>query len=154
TCLSYEVSAMRFATWNIMKAGANHTLRRMDLLRELAWDIIALQEVTPAAWTVLVDAHIAESCYYTLQAFDITPTGQQPHGVALLARTGLQLANPELIPNLLKPERGIAAQVAGLARSLTVTSWHAPNAAGEGVAVKMRGYRGMTDWLNGKTGPL
>jgi exonuclease III len=137
-----------------MKAGAGHTMRRLELLKSIEWDVLALQEVSPAAWTVLANSQLAEHAYYSLQTFNSTPNGQQPHGVALLARSGLQLSHPELIPGLSKPERGIAARLVGLHIVVTVARWHAPNAAGEGVAVKMQGYRGITNWLNAKDASL
>ena len=76
-----------------------------------------------------------------------------PHGSALVARRDVRLRDGALIAGVPKPQRGVRA-VADLGdRSVAVASWHAPNAAGEGVGVKMQGYRAINAWMCEVAGP-
>jgi endonuclease/exonuclease/phosphatase family metal-dependent hydrolase len=145
---------MRFATWNIRKCSADQATRRLALLRTLAWDVLALQEVSPAAWTVLRDSTIAPARAYAFELAGACLSGRQPHGAALLAQNGYRLAEPRLIPGLPKAERGLTATLMGLPLPVAVASWHAPNAASEGVQVKMAGYRALLAWLNAVPGAV
>ena len=53
-----------------------------------------------------------------------------------------------------KTERALVARTTVGGKPVTVASWHAPNAAGEGVDTKMRAYRGIIDWLGTAGGPI
>jgi len=145
---------IRVATWNLKRPGTEQARRRVDFLNSRDWDIVTLQEVTPRAWDVIVESGIAESGLYTLHDLEIAPLGNHPHGVALLARNGFSLSAPELIPDLPKAERALAASTTVENLPVTGAGWHAPNAAGEGVKTKMQGYRGISDWLNTISGPV
>lgn len=144
---------MRFATWNLRYPGTEQAHRRVAFLNRCDWDVIALQEVSRRAWDVITESGIAQSCVYTLEGFEVSPLGTRPHGVALLARNGFVLSAPQLVPSLPKIERMLAATITVGSTPVTVASWHAPNAAGEGVTTKMQGYRGIVDWLNTLHGP-
>jgi exonuclease III len=120
---------MRFASWNLKRPGSEQARRRVNFLRSRDWDIAVLQEVSPRAWEVIVESGVAESDLYTLRDFDIAPPGNYPHGVALLARNGFRLSAPELIPNLPKAERALAATTTMGGVPVTIAGWHAPNAA-------------------------
>ncbi len=143
--------AMRFATWNLRYCGKDQAQRRVDFLEGWDWDVIALQEVSGRAWDGITKSGIAESGYYALEGFGLTPQGRS-HGAALLARNGFWLSRSQLIPHLPKSERALAAVASVGDTAVTVASWHAPNAAGEGVTTKMKGYRGILDWLKGISG--
>lgn len=148
------IPSLRFATWNLRYSGRDHSLLRANFLRNTDWDVIALQEVSKTAWEVLTAEDIAESGFYTLADFALEPAGSRPHGVAMLARNGFRLSDPRVLEGLPKTERALACTLNGLSEPVTVASWHAPNAAGEGVKVKMQGYQAITDWLQGLAGPV
>lgn len=141
---------VRIANWNLRYSAVAHTRRRIAYLQTLDWDILTLQEVSQKAWGEFEKSGLFKSGYYTLEEFDLEPQGYRKHGVAILARHGLTLSKPHLIPNLPKPERALSVQVDGLATPLEVISWHAPNAAGEGSETKMQAYRAVSSWLTGK----
>ena len=144
---------MRFATWNIKNTGKEHAYRRVQFLSDWPWDILALQEVSPTAWEIIRNSGLSESGIYTFDGFNLTPIGKRPHGVAILARHGYQLGEPRLISNLPKAERALTAITKTSDSYVNLISWHAPNAAGEGVEVKMQGYRGILNGLNALQGP-
>ncbi|MFZ1398279.1 MAG: endonuclease/exonuclease/phosphatase family protein [Candidatus Promineifilaceae bacterium] len=141
---------VRIASWNLRYSAVAHTRRRIAYLQTLDWDVLSLQEVSRKAWEELKQSGLMESGCYTLEEFGLTPGGYRPHGAAILARHGLTLHDPRLVPDLPKPERALSVQVAGLAIPLEVISWHAPNAAGEGPETKIQAYRAVTSWLTGK----
>lgn len=141
---------VRVANWNLRYSAAAHTRRRIAFLQTLDWDILALQEVSEKAWAEFKQSGLFESGCFTLEEFGLLPQGFRKHGAAVVARHGLTLQEPRLIPGLPKPERALAVQVEGLAMPLEVISWHAPNAAGEGAPIKMQAYRAVSSWLTGK----
>lgn len=145
---------MRLATWNLNRPGSERSRRQMDFLRNIDWDVIALQEATPKAWDVITERNIADSGFYALDGFGIAPLDKNPHGVALLARNGFRLSRPQLIPGLPKAERALTAEITVDNELVTIASWHAPYAAGGRVATKMQGYRGIVNWLATVSGPI
>lgn len=141
---------VRIANWNLRYSAVAHTWRRIAYLQTFDWDILTLQEVSQKAWTEFKKSGLFESGYYTLEGFSLEPQGYRKHGVAILARHGLTLRQPRLIPGLPKQERALFVQVDGLATPLETISWHAPNAAGEGSKTKMQAYRALISWLTDK----
>jgi hypothetical protein len=145
---------MRFASWNIRYCGTEGARRRIAFLEGRDWDVLALQEVSRRAWDVIADSGIAEASAYALEMFEPTPLRMRHHGVVLLARNGFRLSNPKSILGLPKVERALVARTGSGDAPITVASWHAPNAAGEGVATKMQGYQGIVDRLGTVSGPI
>ena len=130
---------LSIATWNLkFNSAPSRTLSYLDHAR---WDVACLQEVSISAsawlcqregWTVI------DGLKLTAQQ----PTaGKRPHAAAIVARNGWRLESPGVVADTPTPGRGVS----GVARRdddvLSVISWHAPNAAGEGVRTKMAGYR-------------
>jgi exonuclease III len=145
----------RFGTWNVyfMTRGEQASRSKVTFLKTFAWDVLALQEVTESAWAVFQELELGSSY---LHAFDYAPDSKRSamsHGAALIARHGLELTEPRLFDGLPKPERGLGATVQLGHRKIKVGSWHAPNASGDGVDVKMQGYRGFTNWVTSQQGP-
>lgn len=145
---------MRFASWNLKYCGAEETHRRMDFLNRSDWDVVALQEVSRRAWEVISESGIAQRSAYALEMFELTPLRKRHHGVALLTRNEFQLSTPKLIAGFPKAERALVARTIVGDTPVTVASWHAPNAAGEGVTTKMQGYRSIGEWLRVVSGPI
>jgi len=76
-------------------------------------------------------------------------------GCGILLRPGSAVLSHGVINSLPKPQRGLWARVALPAGpELTVVSWHAPNRAGDGLAVKMAAFAAMSDWLANVPGPV
>ena len=51
---------LRFATWNLKYSDGKESFRRLDFLKSLEWDVIALQEVSSAAWQVFSENGLTE----------------------------------------------------------------------------------------------
>jgi len=145
---------MRFASWNLRYCGVEGARRRVDYLRSIDWDVLALQEVSRRAGEVIKESGIAESEAYALDLFETIPVGTRHHGAALLTCNGFKLSAPKLILGLPKAERVLVAKTTLGDTHTTIASWHAPNAASEGVVTKMQGYQGIVDWLGGSSGPI
>lgn len=78
----------------------------------------------------------------------------RPHGVAIVARHGWHLVDPSAIVGTPKPGRGVHARARRGDKAVSVISWHAPNAAGEGVKTKMAGYQALIVATGAIDGPL
>ncbi|MFN8027351.1 MAG: hypothetical protein U0W40_13635 [Acidimicrobiia bacterium] len=121
--------------------------READLLASSDWDVALLQEVNSKAWAAVSNL---ERVSGAVSAFDDgfpTLDGKRPHGVALLVRDGLALTDPEPLTGLPRPGRGMGATVEGWDVPISVCSWHAPNAAASGPAIKMQGYLAFLGWI-------
>jgi len=145
---------MKIISWNLRYSSKQSSFSRVDALRKLDWDLIALQEVSRNAWKVFVESGIFDEGYFPLESFGLRPPDYRVHGAAIIARNGYKISNPQLIPNIPKVERAIAARVMNDGKEFTLVSWHAPNASSEGVAVKMKGYQGITNYIGGLDGPI
>lgn len=135
---------LTFASWNInLTGGSNAARRKLTAVQHLAWDVLALQEVTPVAASVFAAAD-----------FDswLCPPATQKHSVALASRNGVVLSTPALMTDLEVPERGLwaSATVGGL--NVEVGSLHVTNAADGKAKIKQQHYVALTQWL-GTDGP-
>ena len=140
------------ATWNLKFNSAPG--RTLSYLGQARWDVACLQEVSGSAsawleqrddWTVIDGLKLTEQ----------QPTaGKRPHAAAIVVRNGWRLASPGVVADTPTPGRGVT----GIARRdhdvVSIISWHAPNAAGEGVRTKMAGYRAGIAAIAAITGPL
>ncbi|WP_425155509.1 endonuclease/exonuclease/phosphatase family protein [Candidatus Palauibacter sp.] len=140
---------IRVVSWNLKYPGT----RRAGRIAELEWDLLLLQEVTRKAADSL-KAEVAPSS----SAFGIdwlsAPHGRA-HGAAILTRGGFAIAEAESLLDLPMRERGVGAVIRGPGGvEFRAVSWHAPNAAGQGVEFKMTGYTGIISYLERLTGPV
>jgi len=134
---------VRILTWNINCFVPWRTGEKAALLGALDWDVALLQEVGREPFERLMrgDAlHGAEALALTGGEHHA-----RPHGCAILSRVG-PLADLEVLEGLPISERFLAATVAVDGVPVRVATWHAPNAAGDGVATKMLGYREVAAW--------
>ena len=143
---------LRFATWNLNYSDEKESFRRLDFLKSLEWDIVALQEVSSIAWQVFSENGLTKGGFCSLEGFGVD--SPKAYGVALLVQNGFSLRDPELLPGNPQIRRALAAKLYGLENPADVLSWHAPNAAGSGAKVKMKGYKAIIGWINSKRGPI
>ncbi len=59
---------------------------------------------------MITESGIADTSFYALDGFGIKPHSQYPHGVALLARNGFGLSEPQLVSGQPKAERALVAK--------------------------------------------
>jgi hypothetical protein len=144
---------LRVATWNLRWNGGNMAVEReVELLADRDWDVAMLQEVNPKAWAALAARGMTDGAVSAFDRRFPRLDGDHPHGVALLVRDGLQLIDPELVRGLPRPGRGIGATLSGWTVPVSVCSWHVPNAAQSGPAVKIQGYLGFLGWITTQRG--
>lgn len=143
-----DATRLKMATWNLRWNGSSATVQReIELLTHSDWDVAALQEVSPRAWAALEAAGLAAGAVSVFDGRVPSPDGTRPHGVALLVRNGLGLVEPAPVLGLPRPGRGVGATLTGWDVPVSVCSWHAPNAASSGPAIKMQGYLGFLGWI-------
>ena len=88
---------LRFATWNLNYSDeGKESYRRLDFLKSLEWDVVALQEVSSEAWQVFSENGLTEGGFCSLEGFGVD--SQKAYGVALLVQNGFSLRDPELLP--------------------------------------------------------
>jgi endonuclease/exonuclease/phosphatase family metal-dependent hydrolase len=147
-------AALRVATWNVRWNGGQKTVaREAELLAATPWDVAMLQEVNLNAWQAFGACGLADGGVSAFDGSFIAPDGKRPHGVALLVRNGLRLTDAVAIAGLPRPGRGVGATLMGWEVPMSVASWHAPNAAASGPAIKMQGYLGFLGWIARQQGP-
>jgi endonuclease/exonuclease/phosphatase family metal-dependent hydrolase len=141
-------SRLRVLTWNLRwSGGRNVVAAEADALAELAWDVALLQEVNPRAWQALNERELSARGVSAFDFPDKSPDGKRPHGVAMLVRGNLGPADIAPLTGLPRPGRGIGATLTGWEVPVSVCSWHAPNAASVGPAIKMQGYLAFLGWI-------
>jgi len=150
--MSERKNRLRFATWNLKASSWEHSRRRLEFLKSIDWDVIALQEVSEKAWTIFSEGGLTEGGLYTFEGFGLEKTSRS-HGVALLVQNGFSLSEPDLLPENSQIGRTLAAKLHGLQQTVNVLSWHAPNAASSGAAFKMSSYKTIIGWSNSVKGP-
>jgi endonuclease/exonuclease/phosphatase family metal-dependent hydrolase len=140
------------ATWNLKFNSTPD--RTLSYLQHARWDIACLQEVSRSAsallghrenWTVVDGLKLASQ---ELSSW------KRPHATAIVARNGWRLEDSGVVADTPTPGRGVRALVRRDDEFVSVISWHAPNAAGEGVETKMAGYRAVVTAIGATDGPL
>jgi endonuclease/exonuclease/phosphatase family metal-dependent hydrolase len=131
------------ATWNLRCTGNESTsARKIDHLAESRWDVACLQEVNGPASMVLADRD-----WSVVNGLDLASKyvsdWKNPHGAVVVSRNGWVLGPGDLVTDTPTPGRGVATTAVNSGERLSVISWHAPNASGEGRQVKMAGYRAV-----------
>lgn len=123
----------------------------VDALDDMAWDVAVLCEVKPKSRKVL-EGRYSASAY----ASDLVDDRRHPFSTAVLARSGLDVADAHLVvgtrpdgPKVV-PDKAIAVTVLGAERPVTVVGFHAPYAAGasENKFGKQDAYRQLISYIN------
>lgn len=134
------MTKLRVLFWDVRNGGD----RKLALIERIDADVVLLLAVSRTSarnWSQRWHGH-----YHCAAALDTVTTNQKrPHGAMIASRWPLQQAEP--ITELSRPERGLIATTDLDGRPLTLISWGAPNAAGEGYPTKMAAYRHMTSLL-------
>lgn len=143
----------RFVSWNLdWWQRRPEQVPRRSLLESYDADVVALQEVQGSVAKSLRELHPRPSIF----SQEVHPGATWAWmGCGLLLRTGTRVLDSGVVSTLPKPQRSVWARVEVPSRGkLTVVSWHTPNAAGDGRAVKMAAYSAMSEWLQQAPRPL
>jgi len=135
--------AMRVVTWNINCFVPWRTGEKAALLGALDWDVALLQEVGREPFERLMRIDGVEGA----EALALTGGAhhRRPHGCAILSRVG-PVGDLEVLEGLTIGERFLAGTVELDGVPVRVSAWHAPNGPGDGLALKMSGYREIAAW--------
>src|SRR4051794_35544404 len=123
---SAEISKMRVVSWNIAFRGSKAAERQGELLRELAPDLILLQEVNPSSSTLLREAAGAD---WIVSASDL-PT-RKPDDLPM-RRRGVAIAGhgPRpcswLLDGIRQSERILIIEAQAEGTPFIAVSYHAP----------------------------
>ncbi|MBL8775496.1 MAG: endonuclease/exonuclease/phosphatase family protein [Acidimicrobiales bacterium] len=111
-----------------------------------------LQEVKGGVAKAVRAAHPG-TCVFSQEVFEEATWGWM--GCGVLLRRGAEILDCGVVGGLPKPQRSLWARVRRPdGQEVTAVSWHTPNAAGDGVAVKMAAYSSMSEWLASAPRPL
>jgi endonuclease/exonuclease/phosphatase family metal-dependent hydrolase len=117
---------LRFISWNIH--GRNHVSHQLELLRTTAGDLVALQEVTIAAYQELVASKL-----YAWSAFSLDIRPPQPNegpgrrlGCALFGQAPFRLKQSFLLESAPLPERTLIVEADSPTGPLNLVSFHTP----------------------------
>jgi exonuclease III len=132
-------------SWNVNSFTWRRNASKIALLASLPWDVALLQECSAATYRELRSALAVDGvCALDLHRDTVHDV---PIGAAILSRVGV-LTDAQVLESLPLPERFLAATVKIEGNPVRVASWHAPNAAGDGVGRKMAAYEQLTRWAN------
>jgi len=138
---------VRVLSWNINCFTPERTEHKAALLAALDWDVALLQEVARAPFERLMRIEGVDG------AEALASTGgehhRRPHGAAILSRIG-PLRDLQTLSSLPITERFLAASIDVDGVPVRFAAWHAPNAAGDGVETKMRGFHDVAAWARGE----
>lgn len=143
----------RIASWNL-DYWRRHPERvaKQSLLDQVGADVIALQEVRGAQARQFAATHAGPTVF----SHDLHPGATlRWMGCGLLVNAGAKVHAAGVVASLPKPQRSVWARVALPGQgAVTIVSWHAPNAAGDGREVKMTAFAAISAWLRTAERPL
>lgn len=143
---------MRALTWNLNWRRRGPAAPQLELIERCAADVVLLQEVAGALVDQLRTVCRGDSSF----SQELHPEATlRWMGCAVLLPAGGEICEHGLIWGLPKPQRGLWARVAlPGGQELLAVSWHSPNAARDGRAVKEAAYAEMHRWLADAPRPL
>src|SRR5437762_8656061 len=150
---SYPVIILRVrvVSWNVQFRGAEAAKRQGDLLRELAPDLMLLQELNPGSSAILADAAGADWMVRAidLRAAEPDDTPVRRRGVAIAGRGLLLLCRSWLLDKIRLPERVllIETQTPPEGTPFIAASYHAPPGVSWGL-VKPQQAVAFAYWLS------
>lgn len=141
------MTPLRVLFWDVRVGGE----RRLPLIERIDADVVLLLAVSTAsarAWS-----RRWEGRWHTVAGLDLVSSPQQrPHGAMIASRW--PLSDVRVVDALHRPERGLIVTTATPGGPLTLVSWGAPYASGNGRDVKMAAYDHMTEVLPRQPAPL
>jgi hypothetical protein len=145
---------VRVVSWNIAFRGPEAAKRQGGLLRELAPDLMLLQELNPGSSAVLRDAAGAD---WMVSAIGLRTPGPDEtplrrHGVAI-AGHGLPPCRSWLLDGILLSERILFIETQTDGTPFVAVSYHAPPGVNYGI-VKPQQAVAFACWLSTQNGPL
>jgi endonuclease/exonuclease/phosphatase family metal-dependent hydrolase len=146
---------VRVVSWNVHFRGPEAAKRQGDLLRELAPDLMLLQELNPGSSAILADAAGAD---WMVRAIDLRAAepGDTPvrrRGVAIASR-GLAPGCSWLLEKIRLPERMLLTEIqTSEGMPFIAVSYHAPPGVSWGL-VKPQQAVAFAYWLSSQNGPL
>lgn len=145
---------MRVVSWNVAFRGPNTANRQGDLLRQLAPDLILLQELNPGSSELLADAAGAD---WMVRAIDLRApepddSPVRRRGVAI-AGHGLRPHRSWLLDGIRLSERILLIETKIEGTPFIVSSYHAPPGVTWGI-VKPRQAVALASWLSTQNAPL
>jgi exonuclease III len=138
---------VRVVSWNIAFRGSKPAKRQGGLLRELAPDLMLLQELNPSSSAVLADAAGAD---WMVSAINDTPVRRR--GVAI-AGHGPRPGRSWLLDGIRLPERVLFIETQTEGTPFIAVSYHAPPGVSWGI-VKPQQAVAFSSWLSTQNGPL
>jgi len=162
------MAELRFVSWNLNNFSQARGADKVELLRDLRWDVAALQECGRRTYELILSTL---GDVDGVHALDVTPSSRRRnhYGCALLSRVG-PFSNPRVwpapprpadVPEAPFPESCLFASIDTRDRHLTAVSFHAPHAAGRSqsertwrIARKNAAYRQLVEGLNATTGTV
>ena len=153
---SYPVIILRVrvVSWNVHFRGPEAAKRQGDLLRELAPDLMLLQELNPGSSAILADAAGADWMVRAidLRAAEPDDTPVRRRGVAIAGR-GLLFCRSWLLDKIRLPERILLIETQTEGTPFVAVSYHAPPGVNWGI-VKPQQAVAFASWLSRQNGPL
>jgi endonuclease/exonuclease/phosphatase family metal-dependent hydrolase len=145
---------MRVVSWNLAFRGPKAAKRQGDLLRQLAPDLMLLQELNPGSSTALANAAGAD---WMVRAIDLRnpesdDSSVRRRGVAI-AGHGQPPRRSWLLKEIRLPERILLIETQTERRSFIAVSYHAPPGVKWGI-IKPRQAVAFASWLVAQNGPL
>jgi endonuclease/exonuclease/phosphatase (EEP) superfamily protein YafD len=149
-----RIGEVRVVSWNIAFRGPKAAKRQGDLLRELAPDLMLLQELNPGWSALLADAAGAD---WMIRAIDLRTSEPDDspvrrRGVAI-AGHGLPPCRSRLFDGIWLPERILLIETHKEGTPFIAVSYHAPPGVSWGI-VKPRQAVAFASWLSTQNGPL
>ena len=145
---------VRVVSWNVHFRGPEAAKRQGDLLRELAPDLMLLQELNPGSSAILADAAGADWMVRAidLRAAEPDDTPVRRRGVAIAGR-GLLFCRSWLLDKIRLPERILLIETQTEGTPFVAVSYHAPPGVSWGI-VKPQQAVAFASWLSRQNGPL
>src|SRR5262245_62004366 len=144
---------LRFASWNVNNRKL--TPEHVQILRDVAPQVLALQEVSESFHERLHAAHLFEWDAFSLALRrPETADGRSRRlGCSVFGSQPLRLLTSSLVPGLDFPERTLVAATQAQGGPLTICSFHTPPGASWG-EVKPRTLATIARWLQLQATPL
>ena len=145
---------MRVVSWNIAFRGPKAAKRQGGLLRELAPDLMLLQELNPGSSKDLAKAAGAD---WMVRAVDLSIAGLNDSPVrrraVAIAGRGPHPCRSWLLDGIRQPERILFIETETEGTPFIAVSYHAPPGVTYGI-VKPQQAVAFASWLTTRTGPL